>query len=90
MIDDLGKLDARRKRLLMRANRCGIHENDILLGGFAKARIAELDLARLEELDALMQENDIDVFQWITRKKPAPAAYETPLMDMVRAFNKID
>lgn len=80
-------LDPRRKRVLFRANHRGMNENDILLGGFVKARIADLDPAELDQLEALMEENDNDLYLWIIGERPVPEAFDTPLMRKIKEFN---
>ncbi|MBI4969431.1 MAG: succinate dehydrogenase assembly factor 2 [Rhodospirillales bacterium] len=80
-------LDPRRKRALFRANHRGMNENDILLGGFVKARIADLDPAELDQLEALMEENDNDLYLWIIGERPVPEAFDTSLMRKIKEFN---
>ena len=63
-------------------------ENDILLGRFADHYIAELSTQQLDQLDNLMQQNDIDVMNWIIGKTPLPAAFDNALMTLIQRFNK--
>ncbi|NQU57951.1 MAG: succinate dehydrogenase assembly factor 2 [Rhodospirillales bacterium] len=63
-------------------------ENDILLGRFADRYIAELSDQQLDQLDNLMQQNDIDVMNWIIGKTPLPEAFDTDLMSLIQRFNK--
>lgn len=79
-------MDARRKRLLYRANYRGFKEADILLGGFAKANVETLSDENIDLFEALLTNKDHDIYDWITGKYPAPAEYDTPLLDMIRAF----
>jgi len=81
-------LEPRRKQLLFRSNHCGMKENDILLGRFADRYIAELSDQQLDQLDNLMQQNDIDVMNWIIGKTPLPEAFDTDLMSLIQRFNK--
>ena len=47
-------LETRRKRLLYRSVYRGNKENDILLGQFARAHIAEFDAAELDQYERLL------------------------------------
>ena len=47
-------LETRRKRLLYRSVYRGNKENDILLGQFARAHIAEFDSAELDQYERLL------------------------------------
>lgn len=53
-------------RLMYRSTKCGILENDILLGSFAKKHLPFLSGEQLLEYESLLQENDLDIFRWIT------------------------
>ena len=47
-------LDARRRRILFRATHRGTYENDILIGGFVRARLASFTEAELDALETVM------------------------------------
>lgn len=81
-------MDARRKRLLFRAQHCGMKENDIMLGGFAAAHVAELDAADLDAFERLLDQPDNDVYDWVTGRRPPPPAFDSPLFRQIRSFNK--
>ena len=81
-------MEPRRKQLLFRSHHCGMKENDILLGRFADRYITELSDDLLDQFDALMQYNDIDVMNWIIGKTPVPADYANELMTLIQRFNK--
>ena len=78
----------RRKQLLFRSHHCGMKENDILLGNFADRYILELNDQQLDELDALMHHNDIDVMNWVIGKTAVPEEFNTELMQLIQRFNK--
>ncbi len=79
-------MDERRKRARFRAWRRGFREIDLILGGFADARIAALDAAALADFEALLEAPDQDVYAWITNAAPTPAAFDTPIMTHLKAF----
>lgn len=78
---------ARRKRLYFRCHHTGMKENDLLIGAFARAHLASLsddDVAWFE--DFLMNNNDIDIYEWIVGRKPLPADHEHPALRRLIAF----
>lgn len=64
--------DVRLKRLHMRSMRRGIKEMDIILSRYAAARLQDMSEADLDLYEALLNENDQDLYQWITGQMPAP------------------
>ena len=81
-------MDARRKRLLFRAQHCGMKENDIMLGGFAAARVGELDDAQVGRFEALLDQSDNDIYNWVSGRAVPPAEFENDLLDMLKNYNK--
>ncbi len=67
--------DIRLKRLTMRSMRRGTKEMDILLMRFAEARLATMEPEALDAYEALLDENDQDLYQWISGQRPAPAVH---------------
>lgn len=55
--------------------RRGIKEMDIILGRFAESGLKALDAAGLDLYDALLSENDHDLYQWVTGQSAAPPQY---------------
>lgn len=65
----------RLKRLRMRAWRRGTKEMDLILGPFADARLEALGPEDLDLFDALLGENDQDLYPWVTGTAAAPRRY---------------
>ena len=65
-------IETRRKRLKYRANHRGIKEMDIILGGFANARLDKLTKSELDAFEALMEESDRDLLIWFTGEADFP------------------
>ena len=80
-------LDVRRRRVLFRAWRRGTREMDLLMGGFADARIAELSERELTDFEALLMVPDPDLYAWLTRAAPPPANYSTPVLNALIRFH---
>jgi len=79
--------DARRRRLLFRARHRGTHETDLLVGGFVGAEIAAMDAAALDELEAVLELPDVDLFDWLTGRRPVPADTASPLLARMVAWS---
>ncbi len=79
--------DIRRKRLLYQATYRGFKEADLLIGGFAKAHIAEMSEADLDEFEALLKLNDRELYDWATGKREAPANLSGPVFERLKAFD---
>ena len=80
--------DPRRKRLRFRCHHCGMHENDILFGRLADRHMADLDNGQLDRLEALLEQNDVDLFNWITGTAPVPAGFDHDVMRLLQDINK--
>lgn len=76
-------MDERRKRILYRANHRGMKEADVMLGGFANAHVATLTDQQLDEFEALLEELDVDIMDWVVGKHPVPERYDTPVYAMI-------
>ncbi len=67
--------EIRLKRVSMRSHRRGIKEMDIILGQFADARLASMPVERLDLYEVMLDENDHDLYQWVSGQVAAPEAY---------------
>ncbi|WP_424974094.1 succinate dehydrogenase assembly factor 2 [Dinoroseobacter sp. S124A] len=67
--------EARLKRLKIRAWRRGIKEMDLILGPYADANLASMSAEEVEEFDALLKENDQDLYQWVSGQAAPPAEF---------------
>lgn len=65
----------RLKRLRMRSMRRGIKEMDIILTRFAQARLDAMDAAALDAYESLLDENDQDLYQWVSGQTPPPPRF---------------
>jgi len=78
----------RLKRLKMRSMRRGIKEMDLILTAYADANLASMDEAMLSQYDALLNENDQDLYQWVTGQVAAPAPYGNLIGDISQSLQK--
>ncbi len=82
--DQNASLDTRRKRLLYRANHRGTYENDLMVGGFVKARIAAMSEQELDEIEAVMEFPDAELADWLTGRQPIPTHADSPMLRRIR------
>lgn len=80
--------DARERRLKIRSWRRGTREMDLILGPFADARLGALSAEQLDRYEALLGENDQDLYIWFSGRASEPEAYRDALADL-RTFHKI-
>lgn len=85
-----GKEEAsvRRKKLGMRSWRRGTKEMDLILGPYSDSMLATLSPAQLDAYEALLQENDQDLYTWITGQATAPETHRATI-GAVQAFHDI-
>ena len=72
----------RLKRLKMRSMRRGIKDMDLILTAYAEAE-SEVAL-----YDALLHENDQDLYQWVTGQADAPDQYSGMIKNIAQTFQK--
>ncbi|QBF32809.1 succinate dehydrogenase assembly factor 2 [Thalassococcus sp. S3] len=78
----------RIKRLHMRSMRRGIKEMDLILSAYAERRLTNMDDAELDRYDALLHENDQDLYQWVTGQCDAPEPYGDLIAEISQALQK--
>ena len=85
--------DSTLKRMRMRAWRRGTREMALILGPFADTILPGLPLQTRTRFEALLHENDHDLYQWLTARigrpsgageAPGPQEY-TALLDQIAA-----
>ena len=78
-------LDTRRRKILFRAWHRGMREMDLILGSFADDVLRAMPEGELDALEALMAEDDRDLFKWIMGEVPVPPQKDTPMYRRVLA-----
>ena len=76
--------EKRLKRLKIRSWRRGTKEMDLILGSFFDAHGASLSSADLDRYEALLSENDNDIYQWFSGQAPEPEEHST-ILGTIRA-----
>lgn len=80
--------EIRIKRLRMRSWRRGMKEMDLIFGGFADTKLAELPDATLDRYEALLDENDQDIYKWVSGAAPTPPDHQ-PVVRIIADFHGI-
>lgn len=74
--------NVRLRRMSMRSMRRGIREMDIILMRYAQTRLDALNAQQLDIYDALLEENDHDLYQWVSGQVAPPAHYAAMIDDI--------
>lgn len=80
--------ETRLRRLSMRSWRRGMKEMDLILGPYADAALAKLDAPALDAYEALLEENDQDLYAWVSGAAPTPPSREGSIAAIAR-FHRI-
>ena len=78
----------RLKRLKMRSWRRGTKEMDMMLGPFADAELDGLSARELDLYEALLSENDQDLYVWMSGQEPLPDEL-SEIGGIIRKFHKL-
>lgn len=76
--------DARLKRLRIRAWRRGTKEMDLILGPFCDSEAQGMGPGDLDLLEALMEENDQDLYLWVSGQAAPPDRFAGLLTRIAR------
>ena len=80
--------ETRIGRIIFRAWRRGFREADLILGPFAETHVRSMDEAQLSAFEALLGQEDQDLYAWITGAVEAPAAFEGPMLSKLIEFGR--
>lgn len=64
--------DTKRARLLYQSRKRGILETDLLLSKFADIYLDKMSREELEEYDELLDQQDWDIYYWVSQAEGAP------------------
>jgi antitoxin CptB len=79
-------LEVRRKRLLFRSWHRGTREADLLLGPFAERHLAALAPDQLARYEALLEESDAALYDWITGRVPPPPEHDSDVLRLIMSI----
>jgi succinate dehydrogenase assembly factor 2 len=79
--------EVRRKRLLYRSKQRGWLEVDLLLGSWAAEHVPGLTTAELDEYEALLNQETIDIFQIVNgQQEPPPELQGSKILAQLQAY----
>ncbi|MCX7564852.1 succinate dehydrogenase assembly factor 2 [Sulfitobacter sp. F26169L] len=80
--------DVRIKRLAMRSMRRGIKEMDLILSAYASDRLGGMSAETLTLYDDLLDENDHDLYQWVTGQFAPKPEFAVMIEDIQNHISK--
>ncbi len=83
-------LAIRRKRLLYRSWHRGTKELDLVIGGFAKRHLDAMSEDEIELFEAIIEENEVDLYNWLTGKAAVPTRLDNAVMRRLLSFRLTD
>ena len=88
-LDETGDdpIAVRKRRLRFRCWHRGTKELDLLMGPFVDRFLDELTVAQLGQLEDLLTTPDLDLYNWITRREPAPPAADNDVLQLIIKFH---
>lgn len=78
-----------QKKLLFRAWHRGTREADLVLGRFAEAHVPHMDETQLQLFAELLNEQDPDIYDWLTGQQPVPPQFQNLVMDSLQNFYRV-
>ena len=84
MTDDT--LQTRLARARFRAWRRGFREADLILGPFVDSEGPDLGPEELAAFEALLDQDDHELYAWILGNTQTPAPHDGPVMARIRVF----
>jgi antitoxin CptB len=73
-------------RIRYRSWHRGCKETDLILGGYCNHHLLELDDATLHLFEQLLDEDDAEIWSWITGKTTPQNSTYAPLISALQAF----
>lgn len=80
--------EKRLKRLKIRSWRRGIKEMDLILGGYADSEMANLSDSELDQHEAMMAEQDHDLYLWVSGQVECPEEHKVAIDRISRNFSQ--
>jgi len=74
------------KKLLYQSCNRGCKETDLIIGQFAKQNVEKMSDSDLQIFDKILQMQDVDIYDWYTKKKPLPPENSSAIMTQILNF----
>lgn len=79
--------DIRIKRMTYRSWHRGCKETDIILGHYADHQLAKLDDAQLDLFEQFLDEQDADIWKWLTGELQPPRTEYVALLATLQEYS---
>jgi antitoxin CptB len=79
-------VETQRKRLLYQSHHRGTKESDLFLGAFAGEYLPKFSPAQLKSYEAILNENDNHLFDWISRRATPPRELDGDVLRLLLGF----
>ena len=81
-------MNPRKKKILYKSQNRGTKEMDILIGNYAEKYLDTMSACELLFFESLINERDLDLYDWITCAKTLPKRLAHPLMHDIINYNR--
>ena len=81
-------IEVRRKRLIYRSKQRGWLEVDLLMGTWAVENVPSLSIQEMDEYEAILNQETIDIFNFVTGKDEAPPELHGAVLDRLQEWAK--
>ena len=78
--------EAVRKRLIYRSKQRGLLEVDLVLGSWATKHVMTLTKRELKQYESLLNEETIDLYNYLSGQTAVPQRLNTPLLQRIQAY----
>lgn len=75
------------KKLLYQSKNRGCKEIGLILGKFAEKFLANMNEASLADFALILNQNDTDIYDWITNKTTPPSHLNSKVMLQILSFD---
>lgn len=75
------------KKLLYKSQNRGCKENDLIVGKYAAKYLSEMSVAELNDFAAILEENDVDIYDWLVKKTKAPSHLNQKIIQQLINFD---
>ena len=81
--------DTRIKKFRYRSWHRGCKETDVIMGKFCDKYISTLNSSELDDFEELIDEEDVDIWAWLSKKEASPEKYNGFIKKMQSLNEKI-
>jgi antitoxin CptB len=82
-------METRKKRLQLRAWRRGTRELDLIIGTVIDRMIETMNEQQLGQMEALLEEEDLETYDWIIGREPTPPEHDHEMMAELQDFARL-